>query len=149
MIVWRVSDFFRFKFCYSSKNRHLSGSHNGTPGDWHALLCRGGNLQSREGSSQDGQSWRGFHHVTYGDIRHVDVDVNCMEYLMPIQWLVAHISSTYLLQILQQVLPKALVTAKFAGLSIPTKKFDPQKDLGLGRSRLLYRVSIPFQPSGC
>ena len=81
MIVWRVSDFFRFKFCYSSKNRHLSGSHNGTPGDWHALLCRGGNLQSREGSSLDGQSWRGFHHVTYGDIRHVDVDVNCMEYL--------------------------------------------------------------------
>lgn len=47
-----------------------------------------------------------------------------------------------LLQILPQLLPKALVTAKFAGLSIPTKKFDPQKDLGLGRIQQLWNSMV-------
>ncbi len=143
------------------ESSRFSGSHNGTPGDWHALLCRGGNLQSREGSSLDSQSWRGFQHVTCGDMsRHAGT--NIIKHLfhgiaMPIQWLVmlAWLDSTWFdTNVTVCILCwsnfhlfdrcpctiEALVTAKFAGLSIPTKKFDPQKDLGVGRSRVTHVV---------
>ena len=84
----------------SPSRSQQSGSPYGAAGDWHPLLCGGGNLQSREGKIP-------------GCVDCVDVCAVCH----------VHSPGPNVAHFVQ-----ALVTAKFAGLSMPTKKFDPQKD---------------------